>query len=389
MIVWHTVDGWVGSSYRDGALFEALRLCGGLAAPLFLFLAGTSVALAHVKAERDETQRATRTWVIIARGGIVVTLGYALRVGLWLVDGGAIVRPDAYKAWLPMGIGIGVILFGFRSLPRSRRAAASAITIGASGYGAGAFFLYLFAPTRLTSLMRVDVLQAIGASIILIAALAKPLKLSSRPARCFALAVSVLLVTRPLGEALPGALPRVFAGYLGAWEGGRDIAMFPLTPWLAYALAGAGVGAWLAKTNASARAVLLVGACGGAMGSALSEAVPFAFNITERWATSIPLVRFGYRVGLICILLVFAFAWSRTRLANRAPTRALGRASLLVYMAHLPFAYGAVTRPFTRSVDLATWSAWCAVLMIVMWALARARLGPLKKIAERVTKPLT
>ena len=387
MIVWHTVDGWLAPSRRTGLAYETLHLFGGLAAPLFLFLAGTSVALAHVKGVARKREGHTLT--IVARGGVVFCFGYALRVALWLVDGGALTRPDAIKAWLPMLVGIATTMFGFRSLPRSRRTFLYATLGGIAIYGVGAAFLAMFSPTRLLNVMRVDVLQAIGVSIIVIALLAKPLALARTSRRALLLATVILLITASVSAVLPGPLPRVFAGYLGSWEGGRAIAMFPLTPWLAYGLAGAATGSVLARRASSrAETILVIGTIGGAMGSVLCEAVPHAFQWVARWPIVTALVRFGYRVGIICVLMVFAFAWSRTRLAKRAPTRDLGRASLLIYMVHLPFAYGALTRSFTRSFDLFTWGAWFTLLTFAMWLLARARLGPLAAIADRITKPL-
>jgi len=40
MFVWHTTDAWLRPSLKAGEGFTALRIFGGMAAPLFLFLAG-------------------------------------------------------------------------------------------------------------------------------------------------------------------------------------------------------------------------------------------------------------------------------------------------------------------------------------------------------------
>src|SRR5438132_14041048 len=46
MIFWHSVDAWTAPSARGGPAFAWIIVIGGCAAPLFLFLAGISVALA-------------------------------------------------------------------------------------------------------------------------------------------------------------------------------------------------------------------------------------------------------------------------------------------------------------------------------------------------------
>ena len=46
MILWHTMDSWTSPAARHNAMFAFITLAGGWAAPLFLFLAGVSVALA-------------------------------------------------------------------------------------------------------------------------------------------------------------------------------------------------------------------------------------------------------------------------------------------------------------------------------------------------------
>src|SRR5437763_16269378 len=46
MILWHSMDAWTAPSARHNAVFDFITLASGWAAPLFLFLAGVSVALA-------------------------------------------------------------------------------------------------------------------------------------------------------------------------------------------------------------------------------------------------------------------------------------------------------------------------------------------------------
>lgn len=52
MIAWHTLDAWTILEDRTGFAFQVIIIIGGCAAPLFLFLAGVSVALAKATPKR-------------------------------------------------------------------------------------------------------------------------------------------------------------------------------------------------------------------------------------------------------------------------------------------------------------------------------------------------
>jgi uncharacterized membrane protein len=45
MIFWHTVDGWLHPAHKVGQGYQTMVSFGGLAAPMFLFLAGAGAAL--------------------------------------------------------------------------------------------------------------------------------------------------------------------------------------------------------------------------------------------------------------------------------------------------------------------------------------------------------
>mgnify|MGYP001978238990 CR=1 FL=1 len=47
MVTWHTADGWLAPEFRSGTGWTALVTIGGLAAPLFVWLAGASVAIQY------------------------------------------------------------------------------------------------------------------------------------------------------------------------------------------------------------------------------------------------------------------------------------------------------------------------------------------------------
>ena len=52
MIEWHVFDAWTLHSARDNAAWPVIKVVGGFAAPLFLFLAGVAVPMAIAAYER-------------------------------------------------------------------------------------------------------------------------------------------------------------------------------------------------------------------------------------------------------------------------------------------------------------------------------------------------
>src|SRR5579862_9353011 len=75
----HCYDSWLGGSARDGEFFKFSQLGGTLPAPLFLFLAGVSVALATDKLRRNAVSANQIARMTIRRGGEIFLLGLLFR----------------------------------------------------------------------------------------------------------------------------------------------------------------------------------------------------------------------------------------------------------------------------------------------------------------------
>jgi len=229
----------------------------------------------------------------------------------------------------------------------------------------------------MTGLLRVDVLQSIGASLVLIAALG-PLLGLPKPGRAIALGALVLLSTLPLGGLLPGPLPGPVAGYLAAWpveHGVRTAAMFPLAPWLGYALFGAAFGATVGRPQSAFawRRTLVLGVCVCAsMGALASGAIPEVNALTYAWPVTAKLVRAVHRVG-VAVSVAGLLKLLERPLAH-SPLRVFGKTSLLLYCVHLEFAYGVAARPVAHRLGYLEWLVGLFLLMGMMYGLARLRL---------------
>jgi hypothetical protein len=152
--------------------------------------------------------------------------------------------------------------------------------------------------------------------------------------------------------------------------------VFPVFPWATYALLGAAGGVVLAQARvrgAEARAVAILAALGAAAipAALLADARgPSLYARYDFWYTSPAYVM--EKSGVV--LLVLAFAYVVDRLPGPSALRPLGRASLLVYWAHLEIVYGRWIAPGARgslAIDEAAWGV--LVLTLAMLALSVAR----------------
>jgi uncharacterized membrane protein len=194
---------------------------------------------------------------------------------------------------------------------------------------------------RWRSFLTVDVLQLIGVSLVVL----QLLVLLMRTPRAFGMAAFVsfagVLVATPFVWAVDwtGGLPLWVAAYLSP---AATASPFPLIPWIAYVLMGAGLGQvyshWGAGHLAAfANRFLLAG--GGAMLAA--GLLPFAPLGASPHSAGNPndiLIRAG------SVLLTLGLIAHFSRRLSRLPHvfGAMAQESLLVYFVHLMIVYGSV-----------------------------------------------
>jgi uncharacterized membrane protein len=383
MVPLHTSHGWVRLDARQGDVWNASQFFGGLAAPIFLTLTGVSLGLQWADAQaRGRKPRFTND---LARGFRLILLGYLLRLQMWVLDGGGYASPRAYLGQALLLGAYGLAYYAVGLLP-TRPARAIALTLLAiAPFTLGLHQVAVHFPERARNLLRVDVLQCIGAALVVLTALAaaRRSQFSDMKLYCVA-AVCIALITAWVRNLLPGALPEALAGYLGQWTpapGKPVIGLFPLFPWLAYALEGAALGLFWGRAESDAEIeASLVGlvAVGAFVALLTSESWSPVFRLLrdQVWLTQ-PL-RVAYRMGLVLMLFGVAFA-ARQRLPSAShassppPLTVLGRASLLIYWVHLEFAFGAAAAPFARRLELRGWAVGSLVLLSAMWLLAYVR----------------
>ncbi len=372
MILWHTGDAWLREDLREGQAWLTLRFVGGLAAPSFIFLAGCAAALS-ARQTRDEAERQQAFLNAASRGLEIVLLGYALRLQTWLLDAGALTQWWLLRAWLPILVGYCTVFVALRRLPQSVSRALPLASAGLSVAVVGFVQVEGLAPGRFARLLQVDVLQAIGASLVLLAVAQRTLGLLHKPAALALAALVVALCTNFFMQRMPGPLPTALAGYIAKFQGppgGPLPTLFPLFPWFAYALLGAAWGALLRSARGREESLVVLSAVlGAALALATSEAQPFVHAWMGDHPWLVQPVRVSFRVGLVLTVLLVGWLWtvgSRGKLGL-----AFGQNSLRVYWAHLLFAYGVLGRPLQKRLDFTGWMLWLVPLFGLMWGLTR------------------
>ncbi len=385
MLWMHTADGWLRPALKQGSGWDFVRSLGGLAAPSFLLLAGLSMGLGWEGPARPGEQRAG-----VTRGLQLVVLGYGLRLQMWMLDAGGHRQLAAWCAALVLATGYAAAYRGLSLAAVEDRgygrllAAAGILTAG------GLVIVSQTIPSRLIPLLRVDVLQAIGFSLVLLAVLRGPLQ---RRPWLLGLAVAAVItqLTPWFRSWVPGPLPRPLAAYLASWEvpaGQPAPALFPLFPWAAYALVGAPLGLYLGRAQREGpgggrRAVARLAVAGVLLSLASCEALPHARALlaSAPWLTQS--LRVIYRVGATMVLGGLALVLSRPRVPLRGALLDLGRTSLLVYWVHLELAFGSLAKPVAHRLGFASWAFGLALLALAMSALAAGWLRVRPRRARR------
>jgi uncharacterized membrane protein len=299
----HCYDSWLSADARKSTFFMWSQLGGTLPAPLFLFLAGVSFALVINKLFQRSTPPDEIGRTTLRRGAEILGLGLLFRIQEYAL--------------------------GFPWAPAS-------------------------------DLLRVDVLNVIGVSMMLMAivcwlvlkrvGIGRARWLLGTSAIGIALAITILT---PLMWTTwrPRWLPWPLESYLnGVHNLGKPQAwLFPIFQWTAFAFFGLAVGFVLLGDFAKKHPALIMGIV-GAFGLALIQSSRWIdslhvhlYPVYDFWHTSPAFLLI--RVGILLSILFGAYAWCRWGAGQWgfSPLIKLGQTSLLVYWVHIEFVYGRVS----------------------------------------------
>jgi uncharacterized membrane protein len=242
----------------------------------------------------------------------------------------------------------------------------------------------------LSDLLRVDVLNTIGLSMMLMGVLCwlvLSIQGKRRQRRSLILASSgtaalISLMTPPLWTNWrPDWLPWPLESYVNGVHnlGSPQAWLFPIFPWAAFAFSGLAAGFVLQSEWSRHREALsftLAGVAGLILvvGARWLDAQSRRFyTVYDYWHTSPSF--FLLRLGLLLLILTASYGWCRWGAGQWgfSPLMQLGQASLLVYWVHIEFVYGRVSILHKHSQDIRSASIGLAVIFLAMLTLAWLR----------------
>src|SRR4249920_173867 len=99
MIECHTFNSFTRNDLRDGGPYILTQFIGGMAAPLFLFMAGMTMAFQMESLERREPDRLRRWRISLRRAAYILGIAFTFRFTNWvfawpLVDWHDMLRVD-------------------------------------------------------------------------------------------------------------------------------------------------------------------------------------------------------------------------------------------------------------------------------------------------------
>jgi uncharacterized membrane protein len=324
MVQGHTIDALLDHAYQSGPLFAVWAFQRGLTSCLFLVLSGFAFSLATTRHWSSHTHLSSAFASRIRRFGFFVLLGYGLHFPARDFAGLSSVSDQAWRSFLA-----------------------------------------------------VDVLQSIGVSLILL----QLLVLLLRTPQAFGLAAFLLCAFLAAATPLVWAtdwsarLPLWMSAYLSPAAG----SLFPLVPWTAYVMLGAGLGQVYSHWGAAHlgkfanRLLLGPGAVMVVAGNVFSR-LPFEpFGPTVFWSNSPNL--FLLRSGSVLLILAAIAHFSRRRAHLPHVVSTMAQESLLVYFLHLCIVYGSAWNSGLRSYFGPTLSLAHTTLVVVALVSAMAVLA--------------
>jgi uncharacterized membrane protein len=312
MLQGHTYHSLLRQDLRTSSTFVLSDFVGGMPSAVFLFLTGVTLAFLMDSRERQGAPTGKRVLASLQRAGYILGLAFLVRVQLWL--------------------------FG---LPG----------------------------TAWTDLLRVDVLNCMGLALAVVSVMAV-FRTTERIRFCAILGLAIAAAS-PLVSALDwsGVHPLVRA-YIAP-----DYASFGFFPWGAFVAFGVSLGSLIrvATHEELERAMQWLAVIGCALivvSQRLSD-LPSLYGKSEFWLNSPFMILI--KLGVILLLLAFAFLWTKHTAGKWSWVRQLGTTSLLVYWVHIELIYGRWLGVWHSSLTIGQATVGAVLLIVTMLLLSLAR----------------
>jgi len=359
----HCYDAWLGGPARQSRFFMYSQLLGTFPAPLFLFLAGISFALVTDKLLQKNLTPSQIARSTIRRGAEIFAFGLLFRVQEYLISWGWAPKSDLLRVDILNTIGLSMMLMGVLcwialAVTESTKKTESAKNMWGQPPSA-------VRPGK----ARQETAGTLKSRFILISAAA-------------AAALAISLLTPLLWTTWrPLFLPWPLESYVNGVHnlGTPQAWLFPIFPWTAFAFAGLAIGFILQNPWArahEARVFVSLGVAGVVLIelSRWLDALPRQlYPVYDYWHTSPEF--FLIRLGMLMVILTGTYVWCRWGLAQWgfSPLIQLGQASLLVYWVHIEFVYGRVSILAKHAQSIGGATGGLVLIFVAMLVLAYIR----------------
>jgi Acyltransferase family len=358
MIQAHCYDSWLNPEARRTLLYRWSQELSTLAAPIFLFLSGVSFALVTEGLRQKNKPQSQIFKTALLRGAEILGLGFLLRVQEFVL--------------------------GYPKSPW-------------------------------TDLLKVDVLNILGVSIIFMALFWRLMSVGGWPevgieyrsvslqsgesvgrwrnrliGLSLLIAAVVAIATPPLWTTHRlSFLPWMLESYIDGVHnfGSPTPWIFSIFPWCGFAFVGLAFGLFLFSDFAQRKEVSALGAVGaiGALACSLSMWWDYSsvkiYAVYDYWHSSPNF--FLMRCGILLLLTFAIFVWCRWGWVTEgfSPFIQFGKTSLLVYWVHIEFVYGrlSILPKFRSTIPFAT--AGMVVIFVAMLGISIWRIRAKKRAA--------
>ncbi len=312
MIEAHVLDAWTRFPDRQTKAFAQAIILGGFGAPLFLFLAGVAVPLSAGSKLRRTGSSEQAARAVARRGLEIFGLAFLFRLQAWILG------------W-----------------------------------------------SSSTTLLRVDILNIMGPSIVAAAAIWGAMRSASARLAAFTAAMLACTLLAPIVRTVSilSLLPDPFEAYVRPVG---SMSSFVFFPWAGFVFAGAIAGVILdsIRSGRVERITNMAFAAGGAAMAIVADQLSFFPSLYPQshfWSTSPAF--FFLRLGIMTSAIGLAYAWEqRPGSAHKwSPLKQLGRTSLFIYWIHVEMVYGLISLPLHKHLS---WTqVWIALAIFCLFML--------------------
>ena len=311
MLQGHVFHSFLRPELRSGGAYLISQFVGGMPPAIFLFLLGVTFAFLMDGLERRSGTTMDRIVAAAKRSGYLFAVAFAFRFQQWI------------------------------------------FSIDKSPW---------------TDLLRVDILNVMGMSLLILAPMAF-FTTVERIRLCAFLGTAIALATPVVSQANAsgafGAIPSFLAHYLPP-----DHLHFGIFPWTAFVAYGMSAGSVLRRLKPEEVTLAMMWFGWGGLGMAFG-----AWSMSQMSLTIYPNADFWFdgpalifiKTGAVLMLMAFAYVWNLGFAATRWNwLRQFGVSSLFVYWVHVELVYGRALWFFKENLGVAATTGMAVLVILVM-----------------------